>query len=267
MKDGGIPRIGFGTWQLTGAAATSAVVSAIEVGYRHIDTAQGYGNEREVGAAVARAGVPREQLFITTKVPPEAFHEFLPSLRRSLEDLRTDQVDLTLIHWPSPGEKVPLKGYVEDLARAQDEGLTRLIGVSNFTIDLIDRATAILGGRPLATNQVEAHVYLQNRRLAAHCAGLGIGLTAYLPLAKGRVADDPALARIAAAHGAEASQVGLAYLIELGYVVIPKSADPARQRSNLATGSLKLTAADMAAIAKLDAGRRFIDPAWGPKWD
>jgi 2,5-diketo-D-gluconate reductase B len=267
MKDGGIPRIGFGTWQLSGAATIAAVVSAIEAGYRHIDTAQGYGNEREVGAAVARAGVPRDQLFITTKVPPESFHEFLPSLRRSLEHLRTDQVDLTLIHWPSPGEKVPLKGYLEDLARAQDEGLTRLIGVSNFTIDLVDRTMAILAGRPLATNQVEAHVYLQNRKLAAHCAGHGIALTAYLPLAKGRVADDPELARIAAAHSAEASQVALAYLMALGYVVIPKSADPARQRSNLAADGVKLTEADMAAIARLDAGRRFIDPAWGPKWD
>lgn len=267
MIGGAIPRIGLGTWDLRGSEATRAISSALAIGYRHIDTAQSYGTEGPVGEALAQSGIARDEVFVTTKITGANFGRLAESLRDSLRALRLDQVDLTLIHWPAPHDDPPVSRYMADLARAQDAGLTRLIGVSNFNRRQIDEAIATVGEGRIATNQAEIHPFLQNKVLAAHCAGRGVPMTAYLPIARGAVGQDPVMQRVAQRHGATPEQVSLAFLLARGHVVIPKSADPGRQRSNLAAASLRLTPEDMAEIDRLDCGRRFVDAAWGADWD
>lgn len=264
-----IPPMGLGTWGRRGREGEEAILAAIGLGYRHLDTAQSYGTEESVGPAVERSGLTREAVFVTTKIAQANLtrDRLRPSLRESLDRLRMDRVDLTLIHWPSPGDEVPLAEYLEELARAKSEGLTRLIGVSNFTIALLEKAEAILGPGAIACNQVEVHPFLQNRALRAYCASQGITVTAYSPLAKGKVAEDPVLIRIAERHGVIASQAGLAYLLQRGLVVIPASGDPGRLRSNFEAQNVRLSQDELKAIDALDRGERLIAPANGPAWD
>ena len=264
MREGAIPQIGLGTWELTGA---DAIVSALELGYRHIDTAQSYGTEDAVGEAVARSNLDRDDVFVTTKIAGANFPRLADSLRDSLGRLRMEQVDLTLIHWPAPNDDPPVSSYMADLARAQDAGLTRLIGVSNFNRRQVDEAIATVGEGRIATNQVEIHPFLQNRVLAAHCADRGVPLTAYIPIARGAVNDEPVLGEIAARHGTTPAQVSLAFLMARGHIVIPKSANPERQRQNLAAAQLSLSDDDIERIGALDRGRRFVDPDTAPDWD
>jgi 2,5-diketo-D-gluconate reductase B len=267
VRDGAIPGIGLGTWALTGPEGVDAMLSALAAGYRHIDTAQSYDTEANVGEAVARSGISREKVFVTTKIAGGNFPRLADSLRDSLDRLGMDKVDLTLIHWPAPDDEPPVASYMADLARAQDEGLTRLIGVSNFTRRQIDEAIAAIGEGRIATNQVECHPFLQNRILAGHCAARGLPLTAYIPIARGAVNDDPVLREIAAAHDATPAQVSLAFLMARGHIVIPKSANPERQRQNIAATDLKLTDDEMDRIGALDRGQRFVDPDTAPDWD
>lgn len=267
MRQGAIPQIGLGTWALSGAEGADAVLSALELGYRHIDTAQSYGTEGAVGDAIARSGLDRDEVFVTTKITEANFPRLVDSLRDSLESLRLDQVDLTLIHWPAPNDDPPVASLMADLARARDAGLTRLIGVSNFNRRQVDEAIATVGERQIATNQVECHPFLQNRVLAAHCAERGIPLTAYIPIARGDVDDEPVLREIADARGATPAQVSLAFLMARGHIVIPKSANRERQRQNLAATELSLTEEEMGRIGALDQGRRYVDPATAPDWD
>lgn len=264
-----LPPMGLGTWGRTGPDGVAAIGAALSIGYRHIDTAQSYDTEANVAAALAESGLARDAVFVTTKVATGnlAHDRFLPSLRRSLDTLRVDRVDLTLIHWPSPGDAVPFASYVEDLARAKADGLTRHIGVSNFTIAHLERAEALIGAGAIVNNQVEAHPFLQNRRLRAWCAAHGVAVTAYVPLAKGRVADDPVLRDIAARHGATPSQVALAWEIARGLAVIPASGSPARLTENFAATALTLADSDLARIDALDRGERIIAPGNGPAWD
>lgn len=262
-----IPNIGFGTWKMTGETCTNAVATALEVGYRHIDTAQGYGNEAEVGTAIAASGVPRDEIFVTTKVMPENFTRLVESLEESLEKLGTGHVDLALIHWPSPNDEVPLETYLGALVTAREKGLTKKIGVSNFTVDLLERSQAVLGGNVLATNQVELHPFMQNCTLAAYCERIGLPVTAYLPLAGSKVMDDPTINAIARRHEVGPNHVSLAWLLQKGYVVIPKSAHPDRIRSNFSAPNLVLTDSDIAEIDALDHGERIISPPWAPDWD
>ena len=264
-----IPPMGLGTYGRTGDAGAEAILAALEIGYRHLDTAQSYDTERPVGRALRRSGLKRDEVFLTTKVNTTNLSRdrFLPSVRASLEALQTDRIDLLLIHWPSPGDAVPFADYVTALAEARDRGMARLIGVSNFPVALVERARALIGADAIATNQVEVHPFLQNRALRDHCAAAGIAVTAYMPLAKGTVADDPVLQGIARRHGAEPGQVALAFLLRLGLIVIPASARPERMRSNFAATALALDDAETAAIAGLDRGGRMIDPEWGPAWD
>lgn len=262
-----IPRIGLGTFGLTGAAGLAALRSAVALGYRHIDTAQSYGTEGNVGAAIAGSGIDRGAFFVTTKVTAANLRRLEASIDDSLAEMRLDYVDLVLIHWPAPGDDPPVEAYIGALARAQDRGRTQAIGVSNFTRRHIDEAIAEIGPGRLATDQVEQHVFLQNRLLAEHCRAAGIAITAYMPLAGGRLGDTAALAEVARKHGTEPSQVALAYLLALGSIVIPKSASSERQRSNLAAADIALDAGDLAALAALDRGRRITDPDWGPSWD
>lgn len=264
-----IPVLGFGTYGRWKAEGQKAIETALEIGYRHLDTAQTYNTEAECGRALVASGLKRGEVFVTTKITPENFGpgKLVPSLKRSLGALGLDAVDLTLIHWPSPHGEVPLAVYLEQLAEAQEAGLTRLIGVSNFTIALLNEARAILGSGRLATNQFELHPYLQNRRLAEYCKAQGIAVTAYRPIAGGRVNDDAAIRAIAGKHGATPSQVTLAFLRQLGYIAIPTSGKAARIAENF--GSLKVTLdeADMDAMRDADRGERYIDPDWGPDWD
>jgi 2,5-diketo-D-gluconate reductase B len=182
--------------------------------------------------------------------------------------MKLNYVNLTLIHWPSADDEVPLGEYMEGLAEAKAAGLTRLIGVSNFTVAHLDEAVAIIGEGEIATNQVEYHPFLQCPRLTAGCARLGIPITAYMPLAKGGVSRDPTLIAIGIAHGVLPSTVSLAWLLQKGMIVIPASAKPEHMKANLMAASVRLTASEIAAIDKLDRGERIIDPAGlAPAWD
>ncbi|HSC83239.1 MAG TPA: 2,5-didehydrogluconate reductase DkgB [Pseudomonas sp.] len=264
-----MPAFGLGTFRLKGQQALDALRNGLEVGYRHIDTAQIYGNEAEVGQAVAASGIARDQLFITTKIWTSNFgaDALIPSLRESLGKLRSEQVDLTLIHWPSPGDALPMTEYLGALAEAKRQGLTRQIGVSNFTIRHLQQAIDILGAEQIATNQVEIHPLLQNRKLVEFARQHGIHLTAYMPLAYGKVLAEPVIQRIAAAHGATPAQVALAWLLQQGFAVIPSSTQRANLASNLAAAELRLSAADLADIAELERGERVANPDFAPAWD
>lgn len=264
-----IPQMGFGTYGRTGVAGVEAMLVALETGYRHLDTAQDYGTEAEVGQAVRRSGLPRSDVFVTTKIKTSNFGAgaLVPSLRQSLDTLQVDQLDLTLIHWPSPNDDVPLPVYIEQLAEAHALGLTRLIGVSNFTIAMLKEARAILGDVPIANNQFELNPLLQNKKLANYCKGAGISVTCYLPIARGILGEVPEIAEIATRHGATPEQVALAFEFAKGYIAIPTSGKAERIHSNFEATRLTLSEDDIRIIETVDRGQRVIDPDWGPEWD
>ncbi|WP_207869143.1 2,5-didehydrogluconate reductase DkgB [Pseudomonas sp. 51_B] len=265
-----IPAFGLGTFRLTGQAVIDSVKSALDLGYRAIDTAQIYRNEAEVGQAIAESGVPRGELFITTKIWVDnyAADKLIPSLRESLQKLRTDYVDLLLIHWPAPGNGVELREYMEALADAKQQGLTRQIGISNFNIELTRQAIAVVGEGEIATNQIELSPYLQNRTLAAFLDQQGITVTSYMTLAYGKVLKDPVLADIASKHKATVAQVALAWAMQLGYAVIPSSTKRENLASNLLARDLRLDEDDMARITELERNGREVSPAGlAPAWD
>lgn len=262
-----VPALGFGTWQLTGAACKRAVSEALAIGYRHIDTAQIYDNEAEVGAAIAESGLARERLFLTTKVWMDRMRR--GALERSVEDslkrLRTDYVDLLLIHWPNA--EVPLEETLAALSAVREAGRTRAIGVSNFPLSWL-RASVEDHGAAVVCDQVEYHPYLSQAPLLDYVRAHGLFLTAYCPLAQGRVADDPVLRRIGEAHGKSASQVALRWLIEQDRVaVIPKAAGAGHARSNFEIFDFELSAQERGEIDGLARGKRLIDPSWAPEWD
>ena len=253
-----MPSIGAGTFRLQGQTAIDSVANALDLGYRHIDTAQIYGNEAEVGTALAASGVPRQDVFVTTKIWTEhlAGDALIPSLKESLRKLRLDQLDLTLIHWPSPGGAVPVAESMAALLEAQQLGLTRQIGVSNFTIPLMQEAIDAVGAANIATNQVELHPYLHNRWVAAFARAHGIGVTAYMPLAYGKVLTDPVIGAIAARLEATPAQVTLAWLLAQGYTAIPSSTRRENLAGNLA--ALRRRVAERPRIAAYLASTRRI---------
>ncbi len=265
-----IPAFGLGTFRLKDQVVIDVVRNALALGYRAIDTAQIYGNEAEIGQAIADSGVPRSELFITTKIWVDHFaaDKLIPSLRDSLAKLRTDHVDLTLIHWPSPKGAVAVSEFMTALAEAKALGLTRQIGVSNFTIDLMRQAIEVVGADQVATNQIELHPYLQNRRVVEFAQAQGIPITSYMTLAYGKVIDDPVIARIAERHQATTAQVVLAWAMQLGHAVIPSSTRRENLASNLKAVDLRLSPADMAELAALERGERLTSPASiAPVWD
>jgi 2,5-diketo-D-gluconate reductase B len=264
-----IPQLGLGTFGRVGKEGVEALLKAIEIGYRHLDTAQSYNTEDSVGEAVRRSGLPRTEFFITTKVADTRLDkaQFMPSVRESLDTIGVDQVDLLLIHWPSHRDAVPFEDYMLALAEAQEKGYARLIGVSNYPIALLEKSEALIGKGALATNQVEIHPYLQAKKLAAHARSIGMPLTAYQPLAKGEIRNDPVLGRIAAAHGVSVPAVALAFLMAEGHVVIPASGSEANLRANFAARDLALGDDDMNDIRALDRGYRRINPEKSPRWD
>ncbi|WP_027907067.1 2,5-didehydrogluconate reductase DkgB [Pseudomonas taiwanensis] len=265
-----IPSFGLGTFRLTGQAVIDSVTSALELGYRVIDTAQIYKNEAEVGEAIAKSGVPRDELFITTKIWVENYsaEKLVPSLRESLSKLGTAYVDLLLIHWPAPGNGVEPSEYMTALAEAKKLGLTRQIGISNFNIELTRQAIEVVGKGEIATNQIELSPYLQNRKLAAFLKEQGITVTSYMTLAYGKVLKDPVLSEIANKHKATVAQVALAWAMQLGYAVIPSSTKRENLASNLLARSLRLDDGDMARIATLERNGREVSPDnLAPAWD
>jgi 2,5-diketo-D-gluconate reductase B len=264
-----IPPIGLGTFRLQGQQVIDSVLTGLDVGYRHIDTAQIYGNEAEIGQAIADSGVARQALFVTTKIWTEnmAGDKLIPSLKDSLRKLRMDQVDMTLIHWPAPGDAVPVAESMAALLEAKNQGLTDMIGVSNFTISHLAQAIATVGAANLATNQVEIHPFLQNRKLVQFARSQGIHLTAYMPLAYGKVMQEPIIQRLAERYGATPAQVTLAWLLQQGFAVIPSSTRRANLESNRAALDVHLTDADMAAFHSLDRSERIANPDFAPEWD
>jgi diketogulonate reductase-like aldo/keto reductase len=266
-----IPAIGLGTMTLKGAVCVEAVKAALGLGYRHIDTAERYGNETEVGEGLAQglraAGLEREQVFVTTKVYHDklAATDFQRSFDESLQKLKLPWVDLLLIHWPNP--KVPLAETLGVLCRAKRDGRARHVGVANFTTSLLQEAVK-LASEPLVTNQIEVHPFLDQGKVLAACRQYGLSVTAYCPLARGQIPGNGTLEGIGKAQGKSASQVALRYLVQQGIVPIPRTANPDHLAANLAVFDFKLSDAEMAEIAKLERpDGRVVNPPHAPKWD
>ncbi len=262
-----IPLLGLGTWDIRGDVCKRIVEQALRLGYRHVDTAQAYENEREVGEGIRNSAVPREQVFLTTKVwyTNLAPADVLRSTRESLARLRLDYVDLLLIHWPNAS--VPLDQTIAALCKAKRDGMTRYVGISNFTTALIDRAVQY-ATEPLATNQVELHPYLDQSQVIAACKARGISVTAYSPIARGKAGGDPVLAKIGRAHKKSEAQVCLRFLAQQGIVAIPRTSKVERLAENSEIFDFELTAAEMDEIRKLARpDGRMVRPAWAPEWD
>jgi len=257
LNDGAsIPQLGLGVYKVPDDEAETVVATALEAGYRHLDTASFYGNEGGVGRAMRASGVPRDEVFLTTKVwnTDHGYDETLRAFDLSLETLGTDHVELYLIHWPAPRQDRYVETY-RALERIREEGRARSIGVSNFQVHHLERLLGETGVVP-AVDQVEAHPWLQQRELRAFADAHGIVTEAWSPLARGRILDDPTLLRLAEAHGVSTAQVVIRWHLQQGLVVIPKSVTPSRIRSNADVFGFELSDDDLAAIAALDSGQR-----------
>jgi len=261
---GAMPMLGLGTWQNEDPEqCTESVRAALEMGYRHVDTAKAYHNESAVGDGIAAAAVPREEVFLATKVwaGDLAYEDVIESAERSAERLGVETIDLLYIHWPShaydPEETLP--AFDELL----DRGVIDRVGVSNFTPEQIERAREVLDA-PLFANQVEMHPYLKQEELRAFAAEDDLNLVAYSPLGRGTVLDDDTLGEIAAKHDASVAQVSLAWLREKDVTAIPKATSEAHIRDNFESVSLDLDDADIAAIDAIDRTDRQIQPDWAP---
>lgn len=262
-----LPALGFGTSGLRGWRCRRMVRIALELGYRHIDTAQAYGNEQDVGRAILASGVPRSEVFVSTKLEQAhlAGHAVAQAFHESLKRLGLQYVDQLMIHWPS--EEIPLRETLAAFSRLRDEGVVRNIGVCNFTIRHIRQCVEECGITPLC-NQVEYHPFLAQSKLLSFLSQVGTVLVAYSPLARGQVPADPTLQRIAARHGKSAAQVALAWLLSQSMVgAIPKASGEANCIANAEAVGLELTPEDLADIAALPKDRRIIDPSWAPQWD
>jgi 2,5-diketo-D-gluconate reductase B len=260
-----VPKLGFGTWRLSGRACSDGVADALAAGYRHVDTARMYGNERDVGRGLRSSGVDRSEVWLTTKVWPDdlAPDRVRASLERSLRELATDYVDLYMIHWPNP--RIPLTATLEAMGALRAEGGTREIGVSNFTSSQLREALDLA---PVIVNQVEYHPFLDQSALLEVCRERDAELSAYRPLGKGEVLNDPTIREIAAAQGATPAQVTLAWLIGQERVsAVPKASSPERRRENLGALRLELSADERAAIDALPKDRRAVQTEWSPDWD
>lgn len=262
-----MPKLGLGTWPMLGAECTQAVIQALELGYRHIDTATMYNNEEAVGKALQESGVPREQIHVTTKVwwdklSPADMRE---SLQASLTALRSEYVDLFMIHWPA--KDWDLAKTIETLVSFKQQGLARNIGVANFPLPLLRTVVEELHA-PLSAIQVEYHVCLSQDPLLEYARLHDLALTAYSPLLRNKVSEIPELQAIAKKHGVLPTQVALKWLLDQPNVAaIPKAASKANQQSNLDALSVRLDADDLALIAGLRKDQRLVNPEFAPQWD
>jgi diketogulonate reductase-like aldo/keto reductase len=265
----GIPSLGLGTFRMNPGEAREITAAALAEGYRHIDTAQAYENEAEVGEGLRAASVPRSEVFVTTKILPRDFAsvDFRKAAEASLKALGTDYIDLLLLHWPS--NEVPLAETLPVLDALIDEGKVRFGGVSNFTIPMLREARAILRA-PLAANQVELHPFIEQAKLQDFMRTEGIPLEAYAPLAQGKVMGDPVLAEIAETHGSSAAAIAVAWLLHKpGTVALPKTAKASRLAGNLAAAEITLSTEEIARIDALaHPGGRIVSPdGLAPDWD
>jgi 2,5-diketo-D-gluconate reductase B len=264
-----IPLIGLGTWDLRGHVCADMVEQALRLGYRHIDTAEMYDNEREVGEGLRAAGIARDEVFVTTKVWPAHFApgDLEKAAKDSLARLRLAEVDLLLLHWPNP--KIPLADTLGALCEVKQAGVTRHIGVSNFTVELIAEAVR-LASEPLVCDQIEMHPFLDQSKVVAACREHGMAVVAYSPIARGGAQKDAVLRRIGEAHGKTAAQVSLRWLVQQGIAAIPRTSKAERLKENLAIFDFELSPEEKAEIAALaHRGGRLIDYAYAgtPKWD
>ena len=259
-----VPALGFGTWPLKGDECREAVRDALSAGYRHVDTARMYGNEEEVGRGIQEGGVPRENIFLTTKLwyTELTRTKVVDSLHSSLRRLKTEYVDLLLVHWPS--STVPLRETIEAMASLQQEGKVRQVGVSNFPPSLLQEA---LGYASIFCNQVEYHPFLSQSDLLEVCRSNDVLLTAYSPIAHGAVVEEPVLQDIGRKYGKSSVQVTLRWLVQQPHVAaIPKAASPERRRQNLDIFDFELTPVEMEQIFGLAQGKRLINPSHAPEW-
>jgi len=264
-----IPLLGLGTWDVRGRNCVSQVAQALKIGYRHIDTAQAYENEAEVGEGIRKSGVKRDAIFLTTKVWHTNFraNELERSVEESLAKLKLPSVDLLLLHWPNPS--VQLKETIGALCKMKTRGLARHVGVSNFTVKLLDEAVR-LSSEPIVNNQIELHPYLDASKVIAACKRHGISVTAYCPIARGRVHGDIVLEKIGKArkHAKSAVQVALRYLVQQGIIVVPRTNNPERLKENAAIFDFELSKAEMDEIRALASPKgRVVSVSWAPDWD
>ena len=262
-----IPAIGLGTWELRGRSCARLVEQALRLGYRHVDTAQMYDNEREVGEGLRASGVKRDEVFVTTKVWTTHFapNDLERSTKESLTKLRLTEVDLLLLHWPNP--RIPLPETLGALARARQLGLARHIGLSNFTVALIEQAVAACA-EPLACDQVEYHPYLDQSKVMRACASHGMALVAYSPIAKGRIRNDKALAGIGEKYRKTAAQVCLRWLVQQNVAAIPRTSKIERLSENIDVFDFKLSDEEMRQISAMGSAEgRLTDFGFAPKWD
>lgn len=268
VKGANVPALGLGTWRLSGRSCYEAVRTALDLGYRHIDTAEMYGNQEEVGRAIRECGMARGEIFLTTKVPPGKLRakDAKRSAEDSLKRLGLPYVDLLLVHWPS-GE-APLGETLQAFAELKAAGKTRFIGVANFTVALLAEAIE-RHGADLLCDQVEYHPYLSQKPVLAAVRRHGMMLTAYAPVAKGRAAGDEVLEAVGRKYGKSAAQVSLRWLIEQDNVAaIPKASSRAHLAANLDIFDFALSPEDRARIDRLQGGGRLLDvPGWSPDWD
>lgn len=263
-----IPAIGLGTWQLRGAECARIVEAAVKIGYTHVDTAQGYANEEAVGEGLAASGAPRGEVFVTTKIMPTNMGEgaLQRSVEESLKKLRLNRIDLLLLHWPNPA--IPLAETIGALNAVKRQGLVRHIGLSNFTSAKLAEASQ-LTQEPLAAEQVEFHPYLEQTRMVRELRARQMALIAYCPIALGKVIGDPVIEEIARAHQRSAAQVTLRWIVQQGFVAIPKTSKVERLSENLAVFDFALTNAEMARMSALTRpnSRLINEPHWVPEWD
>ncbi|MEO8637473.1 MAG: aldo/keto reductase [Candidatus Taylorbacteria bacterium] len=253
-----IPILGFGTWELLGAKAKMAVLTALEVGYRHVDTADAYENHKEVGLAIKESRVPREELFITSKLWRDEFEKgkVKGACQRALKELGLDYLDLYLLHWPN--KDVPIGETLEAMRELVEVGLVRSIGVSNFTIHHLEDVIAT--GISVALNQVEFHPSLYQKELEEFCGKHAIAVTAYSPMARGADLKIPTIVDIAKKYKKSASQIILNWTMQKGIVVIPKASNPIHIRDNFASLEFDLAPEDCALIDNLHMNRRIVLP-------
>ncbi|ASQ04711.1 aldo/keto reductase [Sinorhizobium meliloti WSM1022] len=264
-----IPALGFGTFRMSGAEVLRILPQALKLGFRHVDTAQIYGNEAEVGEAIQKSGIPRADVFLTTKVWVDNYRHdaFIASVDESLRKLRTDHVDLLLLHWP--GSDVPMAERIGALNEVRNAGKVRHIGISNFNTTQMEEA-ARLSDAPIATNQVEYHPYLDQTKVLQTARRLGMSLTSYYAMANGKVPADPLLTEIGGRHGKTAAQVALRWLVQQQDVtVLSKTATEARLKENFAIFDFALTREEMAAVRELARPNgRIVNPqGLAPEWD
>lgn len=259
-----VPILGLGTWQLAGANCQRTVRSALDWGYRHIDTAPAYDNEADVGEAILNSPLDRRELWITTKIWRDdlRYQDAVTSIHRSIDRLACDYLDLVLIHWPN--DEVPLSETLLAMKEMRSEGFVRHLGVSNFTPSQVEEARHLA---PVTCNQIECHLFLQQHAMHRQLRRLGMLMTAYSPLARGRVEDEDAVERLAAKHGATPEQIAIAWQVRReGVMVIPKASSDEHLRQNLTALDLELDVEDLETISSLDRGERIIDPDFAPSW-